>query len=137
MKLWPTFALATTLALTTLPLSAETIEGRVSKVIDGDTFYFKAIKIRICGIEAPDRGEPGFRQSTEALAALTRGRKVTCTPVGAGSVCDRRSKLFSRGRLVAQCFIGAIDIAKHMVKSGHACDWLKFSGGAYPGGCKK
>lgn len=109
----------------------------MEKIIDGDTFYFQSLKIRICGIEAPDRGDPGFNEATTELATITKGRQVTCTPVGAGSVCDKRSDLFSHGRVVAQCFVDNNDIAAHMVKTGHACDWIKFSGGAYPGGCRK
>lgn len=137
MKIRLTFALVAALALPSQPLTAQTVEGLVSRIVDGDTFHFRAVRIRICGIEAPDRGAPGFRKATEALATLTRGRKVTCTPVGAGTVCDNRSKLFSHGRMVAQCFVGRTDIAAHMVKTGNACDWVKFSGGAYPGGCRK
>jgi len=119
------------------PAGAQTLEGIAGHVVDGDTFDFRAIRIRICGIEAPDRGEDGHHQATMALSALIEGKRVHCIPVGAGSACDGRSKLFSHKRIVAQCFAEGADIAARMVQSGHACDWVKFSGGAYPGGCRK
>ncbi|VVT15352.1 thermonuclease family protein [Hoeflea sp. EC-HK425] len=119
------------------PAPAQTIEGTVTRVIDGDTFDFQALRIRLCGIDAPERGDGGHRQAMRALTALIEGRRVRCVPVGAGSVCDGRSKLFNRKRIVAQCYLGTHDIAARMVISGHACDWVKFSGGAYRGGCRK
>lgn len=117
--------------------TAQTLEGTAERVIDGDTFDFAAFTIRICGIDAPERGETGYREAKTALAQMIKGRQVQCIPVGSGSICDGRSKPFSHKRVVAQCFAGNEDIAAWMVKSGHACDWVKFSGGAYPGGCRK
>lgn len=119
------------------PALAQTIEGTVSRVIDGDTFAFQAIRIRVCGIDAPDRGDRGYNEAKIALATMIEGRRLRCVPVGAGSVCDGRSELFSLERVVAQCFIGGDDVAARMVESGHACDWVKFSGGTYPGGCQR
>ena len=37
----------------------------------------------------------------------------------------------NRGRIVAQCFVGDLDIAAEMVRSGHACAWPKHSGDYY------
>jgi micrococcal nuclease len=34
-------------------------------------------------------------------------------------------------RIVAQCFVGDLDIAMEMVSAGQAKDWPKFSGGYY------
>lgn len=130
-------AMALGLAVFCQSASAQTIEGTVTNVIDGDTFDFRTVRIRICGIDAPERGELGYLEATTALAGLISGRYVLCVPVGAGSVCDGRSKPLNRKRVVAQCFVGRLDIADRMVTSGHACDWVKFSGGAYSGGCRK
>lgn len=133
-------ALAATLVLMAFAsgtAEAETIEGRIDHVTDGDTFALAGLNIRICGIDAPERGQPGADAATQALEALIGDRSVTCVPVGAGSVCDGRSETINRNRVVAQCFVDGSDIAAEMVQSGHACDWVKFSGGAYPGGCSK
>jgi endonuclease YncB( thermonuclease family) len=109
--------------------------GKVTAVADGDTFTMETetrrIRVRICGIDAPERGQPGYGQAAGALAALIEGKQVHCLQVGEGSVCDGRSKPQSRDRIVAQCFIDKLDIATEMAKSGTVCDWPKFSGGHY------
>lgn len=137
MIIKPMLGLALAFAALSQPAQAQTITGEVGRVVDGDTFHLGAIRIRICGIDAPERGEPGYGEARMALAKIISGRPLRCIPVGAGSICDGRSDTFSHKRIVAQCFAGNEDIAARMVRSGHACDWVKFSGGAYPGGCRK
>ena len=88
-------------------------------------------KIRICGIDASERGQAGFGEAKRKLADLTDGKTVRCVPVGGGTPCDRRSQLMNQGRFVAQCFVDDRDIARDLVEGGYACDWTNFSGGAY------
>lgn len=131
------------------------IVGRVSHVVDGDTFDVSNIprrrirhwrripsqlRIRLCGINAPDRDEHGYAASKEHLTDLILGKVVRCVVVGSGTPCDGRSKKRSHNRVVAQCWIktdGGLgwqlekDIAGAMVRAGHARDWPKFSGGFY------
>ena len=70
--------------------------GAVGTLIDGDTFWLcdstACHKIRICAINAPERGEVGSHESKEALAGLMKGLHVRCIPVGEGTPCDGRSK---------------------------------------------
>lgn len=117
---------------------AEELTGSAGKVVDGDTFWLcdKAgcHKIRICGIDAPERGELGYQESGAALMALMKGKTVRCVQVGKGTPCDNRSKPINRDRIVAQCFADGVDIAAPLVAQGHACDWMKFSGGIYSSG---
>lgn len=119
--------------------SAETITGPVSHIRDGDTFLIGRQPIRICGIDAPERETQAGKRATAFIAKAVRGKTVKCVPVGEGTVCDGRSKRTNRDRVVAQCFIQGRDIADMLVRSGHACDWPRFSGGAYRvvGGCTK
>jgi endonuclease YncB( thermonuclease family) len=109
--------------------------GKVTAVVDGDTFTMKSesgrVRVRICGIDAPERGQPGYGQAAGVLATLIEGQQVRCLQVGEGTVCDGKSKPNSRDRIVAQCFIDKLDIAEEMAKSATACDWPKFSGGHY------
>jgi endonuclease YncB( thermonuclease family) len=109
--------------------------GRATAVVDGDTFTMESesrrIRVRICGIDAPERGQPGYGQAAGALASLVEGKQVHCLQIGEGTVCDGRSKPASRDRIVGQCFIDKLDIAEEMAKSGTVCDWPKFSGGHY------
>jgi endonuclease YncB( thermonuclease family) len=119
---------------TNLAGAAELV-GTVDKVVDGDTFWLcdasACHKIRVCGINAPEKGETGYREASEALKSLVTGKTVRCVQVGSGTVCDGRSEPTNHDRIVAQCFDGAADIAAPLVERGFACDWIKFSGGHY------
>lgn len=118
-----------------VPAVAAEYSGTVDRVVDGDTMWVcnddACTKVRLCGIDAPERGAPGAKEATAALASLVKGRTVRCVQVGGGTPCDGRSRPTSYDRVVAQCFVGGRDIAVPMVQRGHACDWTGFSGGAY------
>lgn len=89
-------------------------------VIDGDTLRLRDTLIRLQGINAPTRGkicqQPGGAEfdcgeaSGRALAALVRGRAVSCQ-------IDRRDR---RGFAQAHCDAGGIDLGRAMVSSGWA-----------------
>lgn len=89
-------------------------------VIDGDTLRLRDTLIRLQGISAPTRGklcqQPGGAEfdcgeaSGRALAALVRGRAVSCQ-------IDGRDR---RGFAQAQCDAGGIDLGHAMVSSGWA-----------------
>jgi endonuclease YncB( thermonuclease family) len=114
--------------------AAEFIDG-AGKVVDGDTLWvcsnFECQKFRICGVNAPEVGEPGYAEARGALSNLVKGKTVRCVQVGGGTPCDGRSKPTNRDRIVAQCFADGSDVAKHLVEEGFACDWTKFSGAHY------
>lgn len=114
---------------------AESYLGTVISVIDGDTFRIKTetqnVKIRLCGVDSPERGQHGYRAATDVLADMIRGNQIHCLQVGLDTPCDGRSKPTNRDRVVAQCFVGDKDIAAEMVRLRQACDWPHFSGGHY------
>jgi endonuclease YncB( thermonuclease family) len=130
-------AIAAAVALCSCTVSGDGAElaGTANRIVDGDTFWVchasACQKIRICGINAPEEGEPGYQESTEALKKLIAGSSVRCIQVGNGTPCDGRSEPTSHDRIVAQCFVHGTDIASALVRQGSACDWVKFSGGAY------
>lgn len=89
--------------------------------VDGDTFRCDGnLKIRLWGIDAPERDASGGLQATRALADLTIGQTLVC-----------KSKGRSYDRTVAQCWIGKTDVGGEMVRQGHAVDLPKFSRGYY------
>lgn len=116
------------------PANAAEFRGRAERIVDGDTFWLceasVCTKIRLCGIDAPEIGDPRAAASTAALNALLRG-KVRCVQVGAGTPCDGRSASTNGDRIVAQCFAAGADVAASMTVQGFACDWMRFSGGHY------
>jgi endonuclease YncB( thermonuclease family) len=82
--------------------------GKVTSVADGDTFTMEAetrrLRVRVCGIDAPERGQPGYGQAAGVLANMIEGKIVHCVQVGEGTPCDGKSKPTSRDRIVAQAF---------------------------------
>jgi Micrococcal nuclease (thermonuclease) homologs len=62
--------------------------GKVTKVIDGDTFVLRTdeidpatgerarLDIRIASLECPEKGEPGYKHATEILEYLILGKRV-------------------------------------------------------------
>jgi len=118
-------------------LASAEIVGEGRNVIDGDTFEItlpaRSVKIRICGVDAPESGEPGSREAWGQLSKLVYQKTVRCIQVNhpPGTVCDGRSKPTNRDRIVAQCFVDGMDVGAEMVRSGYACDWRKYDGGYY------
>jgi len=121
--------------------NAAEFSGLVKTVIDGDDIVVcvdsgSCTDIRLCGIDAPERECPGYREAGAALRDLVEGKRVRCVQVGGGTPCDGRSKPTNRERVVAQCFIDGTDVAGRLVERGLACDWERFSGRYYSRGGK-
>ena len=62
--------------------AAEALVGRVVKVVVGDTVYVldanqEKHKIRLGGIDAPERGQPFGKRCKERMAELVAGQDVT------------------------------------------------------------
>lgn len=92
---------------------------------DGDTIRCdqgRGQRVRVFGIQAPERTDPGGPASTQAMRQLVTGHTLTCTIRGPDSY----------SRKVALCRLeDGTDIAAEMVRLGQAVDWPKFSGGRY------
>jgi endonuclease YncB( thermonuclease family) len=103
---------------------SNTIEARVSKVLDGDTFTLRgeSRRIRVWGLDAPEWNQRGGSAATKTLQSLISGKTLRCSVVD----IDRH------GRLVGQCFLpDGRDIAAEMIRSGAASEYCRFSRGFY------
>ncbi|HLZ06629.1 MAG TPA: hypothetical protein VKR55_31355 [Bradyrhizobium sp.] len=60
------------------PAIAADYLGEVLAVSDGDTFTMEAdgakIRVRICGIDAPERGQAGYGQAAGVLSSMIEGK---------------------------------------------------------------
>jgi endonuclease YncB( thermonuclease family) len=93
--------------------------------IDGDSLRLNGTEVRLYGIDAPEyrqlcrdaggREYPCGRQAADALRALVRNARVTCS----SWETDRY------GRAVSTCRIGGQDIAGTMVRQGWATAYRK------------
>jgi micrococcal nuclease len=93
--------------------------------VDGDTLRCgDGTRVRIWGIQAPERHHPEGPASTLALSRLIAGKNLTCIDKGQ----DRYR------RTVALCTVDGRDVAAEMVRQKRAADWPRYSGGYYGGG---
>lgn len=111
-------------ALLALPLPGTALEGRVIHVADGDTLtvlddHHQSHRVRIAGIDAPERGQPFGRRAQEALAELAGNRRV----IVEGGKTDRYRrrvgivKVAARG--CADC-PAVLDVGLSLVNAGMA-----------------
>ena len=101
-----------------------TIEARVARVVDGDTFKLsgQSQSIRVWGLDAPERNKAGGSAATATLNALISGQTLSCVVVD----IDRYQ------RLVGQCFLpDGRDITAAMIKTGTATEYCRYSKGYY------
>lgn len=119
-------ALALALLLFAAPGAAETLSGP-ALVVDGDTLKLGGEKIRLHGIDAPEKDQTCRRgngaeyhcgaRSLVALEDFISGRPVRCE---AGER-DRYQ------RLIARCYLGTVDLGAWMVAQGHAVAFTRYS----------
>ena len=93
----------------------------IERIIDGDTFVADGIKIRLWGIDAPEKNEELVFASTMYLETLLSQGKVDCK--------FQHQDRYKRD--VMQCFVDGNDIASDMVKFGLAEDYERCSKGHY------
>jgi endonuclease YncB( thermonuclease family) len=111
-------------SLWSVPLSAEPASHAtlvLERVIDGDTFVASGLKIRLWGIDAPERSEPLYQHSRLVLEQILRSGALSCSPVDR----DRYD------RVVMQCRSDETDIGSLMVRAGYARDYARYSKGFY------
>lgn len=90
----------------------------VVDIVDGDTIDVRsrdgvAERVRIIGIDTPERGVCGFGEASVALADLLVGRRVTLV---AGAVDDRDRY----GRLLRYVDVGETDAGLELLRRGLA-----------------
>ena len=112
------------LLLITLPLAqAETLSGRVVRVTDGDTIVVLDAskvqhKIRLTGIDAPERSQAFGTKSKEHLADLVAGKTVEVD----------YSKYDRYGRILGKVIVKGEDVNLEQVEAGMAWHYKKYQG---------
>jgi len=71
------------------------------RVVDGDTFRLHGERIRILGIDTPERGEPGSGRATYRLLALLRFGNVVIVRHGKDVYCRTLADVYVDGWNVA------------------------------------
>ena len=121
-------ALAVALALFyVLSASAEELAGKVVRVADGDTITVlgpgnKQHKIRLMGIDAPEKAQPFGSKSRDSLASMVAGRNVIVE-------WHKRDRY---GRLVGQVFADSRDVGLVQVERGMAWHYKDYQRERHP-----
>lgn len=102
-----------------------------AEVVDGDTLRLQGERIRLFGIDAPERDQVCLNDkfmlyrcgeaARAHLITLIANRKVECW----AEVKDHYN------RWVATCTVDGKDIGDAMVRAGHAIDYPRYSKGVY------
>jgi micrococcal nuclease len=104
-----------------LRLLGQTISGTIVSVADGDTVRARldsgpTIRVRLEGIDAPERGEPFNTQARNATRVMLFNKKVQLKATDV----DRYD------RLVARIALDGRDSSIELVKAGLACHFTRF-----------
>lgn len=108
------------------------------RVIDGDTFDIDGERVRIWGIDAPDKPEAMKRAAGRRAAAIIEQEGLSCSTslaanmaLRAGKMCP--SSLTSYGRKNAQCRLKKTgeDFGNRMIREGFAVSYRRYDCGFY------
>ena len=97
-----------------------------ARIVDGDTIHFLNAKVRLDGIDAPERKQTCVggshvwecgKRSTRALERLINGNQVSCTELGK----DRYK------RIIGVCYSNGLNLNAEMVNLGMAVAYRRYS----------
>ena len=110
----PTIVTSATSTTTTTAPPTMVSALTVINVVDGDTLEVpNGSRVRLIGIDTPERGACGYQGAADALRLLVEGRAVTLVP-GARDDVDRY------GRLLRYVEVDGVDANLEMILSGRA-----------------
>jgi micrococcal nuclease len=103
------------------PDTNQKLSGKVIGIVDGDTFDLlvnnSKIRIRLNGIDCPERKQPFYQQSKNALATMIFGKQVVVN-----SKARDRYK-----RVLGDVYVGNESVNEQMVGTGYAWHFKKYS----------
>lgn len=102
------------------------IVGRVS-VIDGDTIEIHGQRIRLHGIDAPEKGQPCFDATSKPYRCGQIAAMALDEFIGASPVQCRERDIDRYGRTVADCSVRGEDMELWLVRNGHAMAYRRYS----------
>jgi len=109
------------LALLCVSANAQVLTGKVVKVTDGDTVVIldssnRQHKIRLSGIDAPEKGQPFGEASRKHLASLIAGKSVTVE-------WHKRDRY---GRIVGKVLHSSADACRAQIEAGLAWHFKRY-----------
>jgi len=116
------FILITLLLLVSYSTSAATIFGKVVHIADGDTLTVltasnQQVKVRLAGIDTPEKAQPFGNKAKQALAALSFQKQASVEV----ETKDRY------GRSVGRVIVAGKDVNAELVRQGMAWVYRKYT----------
>ncbi|MGB5210571.1 MAG: thermonuclease family protein [Gammaproteobacteria bacterium] len=123
--LWITLVLSTVWMLTASVSACQPVNGRATKVFDGDSFLMrdaegKEVEIRLFAIDAPERSQPWSRRSRESLRRMIRDQDLSVERVDT----DRYGRVVAK---VTRLSDGLV-INTEMIRRGDAWVYRRYAG---------
>ena len=101
------------------------VVGKVVKVVDGDTLHIYSnkgtYKIRLSGIDAPERGQAYGKRAKEHLEFLVAGKQVI-------AIVESKDRY---GRYVASLKVQSKDVCAEMLTAGYAWHYKQYDNNKY------
>lgn len=101
--------------------AAESLEGRVVRVRDGDSLVVlvdrRTVEVRLAEVDAPESGQPWGKRAKRELSDLAFGKTIEAEVIDV----DRY------GRKVARVFADGVDVPAEMVRRGAAWVYTKYA----------
>ena len=125
------------LSLTNINVQSQEVKliSGIAKVVDGDTIKIENKKIRLFGIDAPEKKQK-CRKPWLTISFLTLNKDYPCGEI---STLKLKNKINNKlvtckstnidryKRFIAECFKDKININKWMVRNGYAVAYKKYS----------
>jgi len=120
------FALLLVFSAVGQALPQQDIAG-VASVIDGDTIEIHGQRVRLFGIDAPERGQLCVRPNGEHWRCGQQAGFALADRIGRAPVRCQPRHIDRYGRVVAVCFKGNEDLNRWMVANGWAIAYRRYS----------
>ena len=107
-------------------LTINDIKSQELKVVDGDTIHLNGEKIRFTGIDTPELKQTCIKQGVKDYCGVT-AKKILIDKISNKTVeCISEGKDQYK-RTLAECFVNNESLSSHLVRSGYAFAYRKYS----------
>ena len=102
------------------------VKSQTIKIVDGDTIHLNGEKIRFTGIDTPELKQTCIKEGFIDPCGVT-AKEILIVKIG-----DNKVECISQGkdqykRILAECFVNGESLSSHLVRSGYAFAYRKYS----------
>ena len=102
------------------------VRSQELRVVDGDTIHLNGEKIRFNGIDTPELNQTCIKEG------VINSCGVTAKEILIEKITDNKVECISEGkdqykRTLAECFVNGESLSSHLVRSGYAFAYRKYS----------